>query len=107
MSPEYIRSIEEADVQIGNLLDKMKKARLFDDTCFMFLTDHGGIEYGHGGLSEEEMIVPWGIVGPGIKRGIVLDEANNTVNTAAIILHLFGIDVPSSWTGKVLLPIFK
>lgn len=34
----------------------------------MFLTDHGGIEYGHGGVSTDEMIVPWGITGPGIKK---------------------------------------
>ena len=26
----------------------------------MFLTDHGGIEYGHGGVSTNEMIVPFG-----------------------------------------------
>lgn len=35
----------------------------------MFLTDHGGIKHGHGGVSVQEMIVPWGIVGPGIARG--------------------------------------
>ena len=35
----------------------------------MFLSDHGEIEYGHGGVTVEEMLVPWGIVGPGIKAG--------------------------------------
>lgn len=69
MSPEYIRSIEEADVEIGKFIDKMRKEGLYDDTHFMFLSDHGGIEYGHGGVSVDEMIVPWGIVGPGIARG--------------------------------------
>jgi len=37
---------------------------LYDETHFMFLTDHGGIEYGHGGVSTDEMVVPWGITGP-------------------------------------------
>ncbi len=46
MSPEYIKSIEEADVEIGKLLDKMKQEGLFDDTHFIFLTDHGGIKWG-------------------------------------------------------------
>ena len=56
MSPEYIRSIEEADVEIGKFLEKMKSEGLTEDTHFLFLTDHGGINYGHGGVSEDEMI---------------------------------------------------
>lgn len=101
MSPEYIRSIEEADTEIGKLLDKMKAEGLYDDTHFMFLTDHGGIEYGHGGVTTHEMIVPWGITGPGIAKGLRMKEPNNTVNTAAVILRLFGVEQPAAWTGKV------
>lgn len=107
MSPEYIKSIEEADVEIGKFIDKMKLEGLYKDTHFMFLTDHGGIEYGHGGVSTDEMIVPWGITGPGIKKGFKITEANNTVNTAATILHLFKIKQPLAWTGEVPKSIFK
>lgn len=101
MSPEYIRSIEEADVEIGRFLDSLKADGLYDDTHFMFLTDHGGIEYGHGGVSVQEMIVPWAVCGPGIMAGHEMDEPNNTVNTASVILHLFGVDRPACWTGEV------
>lgn len=107
MSPEYIKSIEEADVEIGKFIDKMKQEGLYKDTHFMFLTDHGGIEYGHGGVSTDEMIVPWGITGPGIKKGFKITEANNTVNTAATILYLFKIKQPLAWTGEVPKSIFK
>lgn len=107
MSPQYIKSIEEADVQIGIFLDKMKKEGLYDSTNFMFLSDHGGIEYGHGGVSVDEMIVPWGITGPRIKKGLTIEEPNNTVNTAAMILHLFGLKKPLAWTGEVLESVFK
>lgn len=107
MSPEYIRSIEEADTEIGRLLDRLKAEDLFDDTHFFFLTDHGGINYGHGGVSVEEMIVPWGIAGPGITKGLTLTEPNNTVNTAAVILRLFNIEKPLSWTGEVPESIFE
>lgn len=107
MSPEYIKSIEEADVEIGRFIDKMKQEGLYNDTHFMFLTDHGGINYGHGGVSTDEMIVPWGITGPGIKKGFKITEANNTVNTAATILHLFKVKQPLSWTGEVIESIFK
>lgn len=107
MSPEYIRSIEEADVEIGKLLEKMKLQGLYEDTYFFFLTDHGGIERGHGGVSTHEMIVPWGIIGPDIAKGVNLQETNNTVNTAAVILRLFGVKCPLAWTGEVPKTIFK
>lgn len=107
MSPEYIRSIEEADVEIGRFLEKMKRERLYDDTYFMFLSDHGGIEYGHGGVSVDEMIVPWGIKGPEITKGLKMEEANNTVNTGSVILHLFRVKQPTGWTGEVPATIFK
>lgn len=68
MSPEYIRSVEEADREIGRFLGKLKAEGLYEDTYFMFLSDHGGIHYGHGGVTTDEMIVPWGITGPGIKK---------------------------------------
>lgn len=106
MSDEYIKSIENADVQIGMFLDKMKKEGLYEDTYFFFLSDHGGIEYGHGGVSVDEMIVPWGIVGPKVKKGII-DEPNNTVNTASTILYLFDVKQPLSWTGEVVKSVFK
>lgn len=107
MSPEYIRSIEEADVEIGRFIEKIKQEGLYKDTHFMFLTDHGGINYGHGGVSTDEMIVPWGITGPGIKKEFKITEPNNTVNTAAVILHLFKVKQPLSWTGEVIKSIFK
>lgn len=106
MSDEYIKSIEDADVQIGMFIDKMKKEGLYEDTYFFFLSDHGGIEYGHGGVSVDEMIVPWGIVGPKVKKGII-DEPNNTVNTASTILYLFDVKQPLSWTGEVVKSVFK
>lgn len=106
MSPEYIASIEEADAAIGRLLEQMKAENLYDDTHFMFITDHGGINYGHGGMTSEEMIVPWGITGPGIARGFEITEPNNTVNTASVILSLWGVEQPLFWTGEVPASIF-
>lgn len=107
MSPEYIRSIEEADVEIGKFIEKMKQEDLYDDTHFMFLSDHGGIEYGHGGVSVDEMIVPWGITGPEIAKGLKMSEANNTVNTASTILKLFRVEQPGAWTGEAPESIFR
>ncbi len=107
MSPEYIAAIEEADAAIGSLLSKMADEGLTDGTHFMFLTDHGGIGKGHGGMTVNEMIVPWGITGPGISSGLRMQEPNNTVNTASVILRLFGLDQPLCWTGEIPSSIFS
>jgi len=107
MSPEYIRSIEEGDVEVGKLIEKLKAEGLYDDTHIMFISDHGGIGNGHGGVSEAEMIVPWMIQGPGIRKGFAIEEANNTVNTASTVLSLFGIEQPLCWTGEVPESIFE
>ena len=107
MSPEYIRSIEEADVEIGKFLDRMKREGLYEDAHFMFLTDHGGIGHGHGGVSVDEMVVPWGITGPGIAKGKKMTESSNTVNTASVLLKLFRVEQPKEWTGEVPQSIFE
>jgi len=109
MSPEYIQSIEEVDIHIGNFIGKLKEAGLYKDTHFMFFTDHGGLpEKGHGGLSPQELEVPWAITGPGIIKGQLLKSPNNSINTATTIAHLFGCNnVPQSWIGSVPTAIFE
>lgn len=107
MSPEYIKSIEEADVQIGKFLDRMKREGLYNSTHFIFTSDHGGINKGHGGVTVNEMEVPWSITGPRIANGQDLKEANNSVNTAAVILKLFKSKAPLCWTGEVPSSIFR
>ena len=106
MSPDYIKSIEEGDAQVGRMIAFLKKEGLYEETHIMFITDHGGVGFGHGGVSHEEMIVPWIIKGPGIKKGFSITEPNNTVNTASTVLRLFGVEQPLCWTGEVPESIF-
>lgn len=108
MSPEYIAAIEEADVKIGELIDGLKQAGIYDDTHFFLITDHGGIGNGHGGMSPNEMLVPWAVTGPGIKKGTKLTEPNFNTNTGMVISWLFGCDsIPKSWVGQVPESIFE
>lgn len=106
MSPQYIKAIEESDAAFGEVIDGLKAAGLFESTHFVFLTDHGGVGHGHGGVSPEEMVVPWGVVGPGIRQGHDL-TLNDTVNTSPLLLRLFGAkETPAHWTGKVPEAVF-
>jgi predicted AlkP superfamily pyrophosphatase or phosphodiesterase len=108
MSPEYIKAIEDADLEIGKLVEKLKASGHYADTNFLLITDHGGNPAsGHGGLSIEEMEVPWGITGPGIARGQTFKEPNSNANTSAVLAEIFGCkELPKSWIGKVPRSIF-
>ena len=109
MSPEYIYAIETIDVEIGKFVAKLKASGLYKDTNFLLISDHGGTRTtSHGGLSIEEMEVPWGITGPGIVKGKPLNEPNSNANTAKVISTIFGCKTtPKSWIGKVPASIFE
>jgi predicted AlkP superfamily pyrophosphatase or phosphodiesterase len=108
MSDPYIKAIEAADVAIGTLLDKLKAEGLYKDTHFLLITDHGGINKGHGGVSMNEMQIPWAITGPQIrKRGLVTDF-NSNKNTSLVLAKIFNISkLPESWTAVLPNVIFK
>ncbi|ETZ22060.1 alkaline phosphatase family protein [Pedobacter sp. V48] len=108
MSPEYIKAIEDVDVEIGTLLNKLKTAGIYKDTHFLLITDHGGINQGHGGVSMSEMQVPWAITGPQIRKRGLITEFNSNKNTALVLAKIFGgSKLPAAWTGVVPNAIFK
>lgn len=109
MSSQYISAIEEADVAIGGFIATLKEKDLFQDTYFLLITDHGGIGKGHGGVSMNEMQIPWGITGKKIKNLGVTDAFfNSNKNTSLVLSKIFGLkEVPKSWTGTAPKEIFK
>ena len=106
-SNEYIKAIEDVDYEIGFLIEELTKANMYDETNFIVVTDHGGQGYGHGGLSMEEIEVPWIISGPGIINNKVIEQASDVVNTAATIAYLFDLQQPNEWTGRVVKGAFS
>lgn len=106
-SPEYIRSLEEVDAAIGELFRQLKEARLFEKIHFIVVSDHGGIEYGHGEISQEEMVIPWMISGPGVIRDRMIEQPNDVYNTASTIVSLLGLKQPVSWIGRPVFGAFE
>ena len=108
MTPQYIKAIEDADIAIGKLLDQLKTAGLYKSTHLLLITDHGGINKNHGGVSMNEMQVPWAITGPQIKKRGLSTEFNSNKNTALVLARIFGVkETPGSWTGAIPQGIFK
>lgn len=108
MTPQYIKAIEEADVAIGETMAQLKTSGLCNSTHFMLITDHGGINKGHGGVTMNEMQIPWGIVGPKIKKRGLIDDFNSNKNTSLILARIFGVtQLPKVWTGVLLNSVIK
>lgn len=108
MSPQYISAVEKADSAIGYFITELKKQNLYKDTYFLLITDHGGINKGHGGVTMQEMQIPWAITGPTIKKRGLVDFHNSNKNTALVLSHIFKLkNIPKCWTGVMPEGIFR
>ncbi len=96
----YISAVQKMDRRIGNLIQATKEAGIYESTIFIVTADHGGFEQGHGGDHIEEMEIPWLIMGPGVQKGIVLEDSIITFDTAATIAHIFDLETPQVWIGR-------
>jgi len=102
-SEEFYQSLQVVDGQVGELVQALKKAGLYDGTYFIIVADHGGIGYEHGGESMLEIEVPWIIKGPGVIQGRVISQPVNIYDTAATVAYLFQCSPPYEWLGRPVL----
>ena len=93
-SPEHIKQIECSDGLIGAVTETYRKAGIFDETLFIVLADHGGIRRGHGGYTDEEKYVFFGVSGKGLVKSQIAFA--RTVDVAALVLYALGMDVPAA-----------
>jgi predicted AlkP superfamily pyrophosphatase or phosphodiesterase len=96
LTPEYYAAVEEADGLIGNMMDAIGR-----DAVLIIISDHGGVNKGHGGLTMTELEVPWMIAGPGVKKG-ELTVPVNSLDTAPTVAKVMGIAPHACWTGRAV-----
>ncbi|MGL4852727.1 MAG: alkaline phosphatase [Phocaeicola sp.] len=106
-SSEYMARIAELDQSIEAVLTAVQKAGMMDETIIMVVSDHGGIETGHGKISMKEMQIPSVFYGKGIKSGHYMDESTMIYDTAPTIAHIFDAEPAQVWVGRPMLSIFE
>lgn len=110
-SAEYYQEIERIDNALGSFYEKLNALNKEEGTVVNILvtSDHGGVGTSHGGSTMEEIIIPWILVGPNVKRGHTIEQPINTYDTPATILRLLDADrhIPIQWTGKPVLEAIK
>lgn len=100
MSPTYLQAIARADSLVGQVWESVEKAGMKNNTLLMIVSDHGGINKGHGGESEEEITIPVIYYGRGVKKGYKIQQPVYQYDLAATVAFAFGLQAPYSWTSR-------
>lgn len=103
----YYACLHTLDGYIGRIVQAIKDAGIWDDTIVMLTADHGGINKGHGGITLEEVEIPFIITGKNIKQAGEFQESMMQFDTAATIAYVFGLKQPQVWIGRPMKQVFK
>lgn len=98
-TPDYYNTLADIDLQIGQIVEAIKEAGMWQNTIVILTADHGGINKTHGGISLREMEIPFIIWGKGIRKGQVLTEQMMQYDCAATIAEALGLERPATWRG--------
>ncbi|MBO5464455.1 MAG: alkaline phosphatase [Alistipes sp.] len=106
-SEPYMNRLPELDAHIAKIVEATKQAGMYDNTIFMIVSDHGGINKGHGGTTMDEMEAPLIFFGPGVKKGYKIEQPVVRYDTAPTIAYIFGAKTPDVWRGRAIVEIFE
>ncbi len=106
-SPEYFEKMTQLDGYLGQIVKAVEDAGIMDETVIVVVSDHGGIDKGHGGKTMEEMQTPIVFYGKGIKKGHVIPESTMIYDIAGTIAYMLEVDQPQVWIARPIMSIFE
>ena len=101
----YYDAINTVDGQIKRIYDAYAEAGILENTLFILTADHGGLNKGHGGLSDTERYVMFAATGKTVANNSTIGEMYNR-DTAAIVLYALGVEAPDTYMGIVPTGLF-
>lgn len=108
-APAYPAAARTIDEPIADFWDWLQEQPQYaDDTVLVLVSDHGRHDFGteedwrnHGDACRGCREIPMFLMGPSVRKGVVLDEPATLHDLSATIAALAGVDMPFS-TGRVL-----
>jgi arylsulfatase A-like enzyme len=121
---QFLREMYDAEIRatddiLAGFLAFLEESGLARDTLIVFTSDHGEEFQEHGGLLhgrtqfQELLAVPLIVRGPGVPRGVVVEEPVSLVDLFPTVLGCLGLPLPgpvdgldlaSAWNGGRLAP---
>ncbi len=107
---QYDGSVTYVDHHVGRLVKKLKDAGLWQDTIFVFTSDHGeslgehALWFCHGGLFEPTAHIPLVMHIPG-HAPAESEAIVDLVDVMPTILAVLGLPIPEGLRGENLLPV--
>lgn len=101
---EYLNTISYTDMEVGKVLNRLKRENLLDNTIIFFLTDHG-ISQARGKqfLYDEGTKIPFIIWAPKLVEPQFRFDLINHIDMSATTLKLAGLKVPEYMDSNPLL----
>ena len=109
----YDAGINYVDDEIGELVKKLKKLNIFNNSIIIITADHGERlgergRIGHGGEASRIVThVPLIMKVPEIGQGKVIEEIVESIDIMPMILDILHISPPEGMQGKSILPLIK
>jgi arylsulfatase A-like enzyme len=112
----YFGLIEEADAQIGRVIDALTEQGRLDETLIVMTSDHGEQLGDHGllgkvGFYDQSYHVPLIVVDPtsaaDATRGRIVRSLTESVDVLPTLLDWLDLDVPHTVDGRSLLPVVR
>lgn len=97
----YLDSVRLTDKHVGDVIARLQREGLLENTLVIFMTDHG-ISHARGKqfLYDEGTHVPLVVRGPGIARGQVRTDMVEHIDLAAISLAAAGVPIPNQMQAQ-------
>ncbi len=108
----YMAGISYIDTQIGKLLKRLEEKGILDNTIIVLWGDHGyhlgdHTEWCKHSNFQQATRIPMIIIGPGIPKGIKIDDPVELLDLFPTIFDLAGVPIPEQAEGKSLIPLLN
>ncbi|MEN2283387.1 sulfatase [Algoriphagus sp. SE2] len=104
----FITNVMRMDTQVGEILQELKDAGLYENTIIFYYSDHGdGMPYFKREIYDRGLKIPLLIKAPFLEPGSVTNELVSFVDFGPTVLSLAGIKIPLAMQGQAFLGVQK
>ena len=104
-SADYFAAITVADQLVGDLLQALRDADMYNNTVIAISSDHGGTRFGgHGADRSPLRNIPFIVWGAGIRAGVQVEREVRVFDLAATVAEAAGLERPAIWIAT---PVYE